>query len=189
MDESSIIAEIQAGNTDTFGVLYDAYFDKIYNYIFFRTRDKAVAEDLVSATFFKAIGNLGRFDGSKGNFSSWLYRIARNTLFDHYRSKKNSSPIEDFEDIIFSDEHIERETADRELVRGIKELFAQLSLEQREIITMRIWDELSYAEIADITGKSAENCKVTFHRAIVKLRELAPMAVILSLFFMQYPRA
>jgi len=187
MNESSIIAEVQRGGVDEFGVLYDAYFDRIYNYIFYRTRDKATAEDLVSATFLKAVANIGRFEEGKGNFSSWLYRIARNTLFDHYRSKKNASSIEDVQDFLFSDEHIESETADRELIRTIKDLFGHLTADQREIVTMRIWDDLSYAEIATITGKTEASCKVAFSRAIAKLRGLASLAIVLCMLFIKYP--
>ena len=189
MNESSIIAEVQRGGTDEFGLLYDAYFDRIYSYIFYRTRDKALTEDLVSATFLKAVANIGRFKEDKGNFSAWLYRIARNTLFDHYRSKKNASSIEDVQDFLFSDERIENETADRELIRTVKDLFGHLTPEQREIVTMRIWDDLSYAEIASITGKTESACKVTFSRAIAKLRGLAPLAIVLCILFAKYPHA
>jgi RNA polymerase sigma-70 factor (ECF subfamily) len=148
----------------------------MYNYLFYRTREKDVAEDLVSATFFKAITHLDGFDGRKGNFSAWLYRIARNTLFDYQRAKKPTNPLEDAEAIL-ADSHVERDAINRELVRKVKDLFVQLPKEQQEIFTMRVWDDLSYAAISEIVNKSEASCRMTFHRAVAKLKELAPLAI------------
>ena len=182
MEESEILKKIIAGDTDQFGLLYDAYADRIYKYLFYRTHDQEVAQDLTSTTFFKAIQSVQKFDTTKGNFSSWIYRIARNTLFDHYRTKKQTDPIE-YAETIANDSNIEEETMDRELVRKVKESFSQLNENQQEIITMRIWDELSYAEIAKILGKSEASCKVAFHRATLKLKEIAPIAIIFLMLF------
>lgn len=182
MQESEILAQIIAGDTDQFGLLYDAYADRIYRYLFYRTHNREITEDLMSATFFKAIRSIRKFDIKKGNFSSWLYRIARNTLFDHYRSKKITEPIESAEHIADS-ENVEENTIDRELLRNVKESFAKLSEKQQEIITLRVWDELSYAEIGKMLGKSESSCKVAFYRATIKLKEIAPLAIVFFILF------
>jgi RNA polymerase sigma-70 factor (ECF subfamily) len=182
MYERTIIAQVKAGDAEVFGVLYDAYAEKIYNYLFYRTRDKETAEDLTSTTFFKAINGLDGFDEEKGNFSAWLYRIARNSLFDHYRTKKVTSSIEAAEEISDGSD-IEASAMSRELSGKVKELLETLSDDQREIVTMRIWDELSYKEIAEVTGKKEATCKVAFHRAMAKLKEVAPLAATLLVLF------
>jgi RNA polymerase sigma-70 factor (ECF subfamily) len=185
MQEPEILARISAGDTEQFGLLYDAYAERIYKYLFYRTRDREVAEDLTSTTFFKAIQNIKRFDASKGNFSSWIYRIARNTLFDYYRQKKITEPIEVAEEMNNS-EDIEGEIGDRELLRGIKKSFAQLTSDQREIVTMRIWDGLTYSEIAKALGKSEASCKVAFYRATIKLKKFAPLAMAFFVLFSSF---
>lgn len=187
MQESEILARIVAGDTDQFGLLYDAYAEKIYRYIFYRTHDREVAEDLTSATFLKAIKNVQRFDVSKGNFSSWIYRIARNTLFDHFRTNRGSDPIEAAEDVA-DDTNIEREATNRELIRKVQASFGALSDDQREIVTMRVWDDLSYAEIAKVLGKSEASCKVAFYRAMVKIKQAAPLAMALMILFPSFEK-
>lgn len=176
MQESEILDAIAAGDTERFGLLYDAYLPRIYNYLFYRTRDRASAEDLASATFLKAVRHLDTFDASRGSFSSWLYRIARNTLFDHFRKGSPTRPMEETEEFIGPDD-LEQETVDRELVRKVNECVARLPKGQQEIIALRIWDDLPYAEIAEILGKSEASCKVQFSRAVRKLRDMAPLAV------------
>ena len=178
MQETEILARIAAGDTEQFGLLYDAYAERIYRYLFYRIHNRAVAEDLASTTFFKAVRGLKSFNAEKGNFSAWIYRIARNTLLDHVRNERRSEPIETAEEIADPAESVENDLMDRELVGKVKESFAKLSADQREIITLRVWDELSYAEIAKVLGKSEASCKMAFYRATVKLRELAPLAVI-----------
>jgi RNA polymerase sigma-70 factor, ECF subfamily len=170
MNELAILAEIRAGDTDKFGALYDAYFQKIYNYIFYRTRHRETAEDLVGATFLKAVKYLGNFDARKGNFSAWIYRIARNTLYDHYRSTKGTESLEDSEEEIASPSNVEKEVSDKQLAAIVKGHFKELSKDQQEVITMRIWDGLSYAEISEVLGKSESSCKTIFHRGIAKLK-------------------
>ena len=170
MDERQIIAAIRAGDTEQFGTLYDAYFQKIYNYIFYRTRHRETAEDLVSATFLKAVNHLGRFDAGKGNFSAWLYRIARNTLYDHYRGAKATENLDDVAEPA-AEGSLEYEIFIKQASGAVKENFNILSKEQREVITMRIWDGLAYSEIAEIMEKSEASCKTIFHRGMVKLRE------------------
>ena len=173
MNDAEIIAAIQAGDTEQFGLLYDAYFQRIFAYIFYRTRNRAVAEDLVSTAFFKAVNGIGKFDGRKGTFSAWLYRIARNTLYDHSRRKANVVPIEYAENVSSGDDP-DKMVADRRLVEEVRGILADLPSGQREIVSMRAWDGLSYTEIAEILGKSEGSCKMAFHRASIKFRTLLP---------------
>ena len=172
MDELQTLAAIKTGDTEQFGVLYDAYFQKNYNYIFYRTHHRETAEDLVSATFLKAVKHLRNFDARKGNFSAWLYRIARNTLYDHYRAKHETEDLEKVEEEFAAPGNIEKELLDKQLMSLVTNNFNALSQDQREIITMRVWDELSYAEIAGILGKTEASCKTIFHRGVMKLKDL-----------------
>lgn len=162
--------------------LYEQYVDKIYKFIYFKTHHKETAEDLTSQTFFKALEKIGDYDSKKGQFSSWLYRIAQNTVVDYYRSRKETVDISDVWDLTAKGD-IVRDSEFREQLEKIAKYLAEFSGEQREIIVMRVWDELSYKEIAEIVGKNESNCKMIFSRAINKLRkeEIFALVVLMTL--------
>ncbi len=153
-----------------FAVLYDRYADKIYKFIYYKTSHRETAEDLTSQTFFKALEAIGSFNSSRGKFSSWLYRIARNLVIDYYRTKKN---IEDISDIwgLSDDGDLAVDLDVRQNVQRVREYLGNIKPEHREVVIMRLWDELSYQEIASITGKSVASCKMSFVRAMARLRE------------------
>ena len=170
MDETKIIRKCQQGEMREFAVLYHNYADKIYRFVYYKTSHRETAEDLTSQTFFKALEAIGSFDPSQGKFSSWLYRIARNLVIDYYRTRKN---IEDISDMWgLSDDSDPAVDLDiRQNVQRVKEYLGSIKPEHREVVIMRLWDELSYQEIAGITGKSVASCKMSFARAVARLRE------------------
>lgn len=173
--ESDIVTRVQAGEVGDFGQLYDWYIKKIYDFIYFKTFHRETAEDLTSQTFFKALEKINSFDQAKGTFSAWLYRIARNTVIDHYRTQKKEANIEDYWDIS-SDTDVAYEAEVNDQLEQIKKYLHLFKPQQREIILLRLWENLTFAEIADITGLSLANCKMTFSRTVRKIREeLAPL--------------
>ena len=95
IDEKKIIKDCKKGDLEKFSGLYDVYIGKIYRFIFYKTSHKETAEDLTSKTFMKALKSVDRFDTEKGTFQAWLFRIARNTVIDFYRTKKDLKNIED----------------------------------------------------------------------------------------------
>ncbi len=170
LPESKIIADCQNGQIETFVYLYDRYVEKIYNFLYFRTFDQALAEDITSQTFLQAMNKIKSFDESKGTFQSWLYRIARNLLIDEYRRRKPSEAIEAHYDLA-SDTNLEHETQGQLSVEALQKLLTTLPTESQELITMRLWDELPYAEIAVITGKTEGSLKMQYSRIIDQLQK------------------
>ncbi|MFC1613647.1 RNA polymerase sigma factor [Patescibacteria group bacterium] len=181
ISETKIIEQCQKGDLTKFSSIYDRYIKKIYNFIYYKTLHKETAEDIASNTFFKALQNIKKFDSDKGSFSSWLYRIARNTVIDHYRSKKNDIDIEDVWGLS-SDDDIASDIEIKENLDKVKEYLEKFKPLQREIIIMRLWDGLSYQEISEITDTSVGSCKMTFSRAIKKLREEISLILLLIVF-------
>ncbi len=163
-----------------FNELYDLHFEKIYNFIFFRTHHKETAEDLTSKTFIKAWENLEQFNGEKGSFSTWLYSIARNNVIDHFRKTKNQGESVDLDSIIniSTQEDVNWNTSMKLELEKVKEYLKTIPDDQRDIIIMRVWDDLSYKEIASILNKSEASCKMTFYRAIEKLQGQLSIAII-----------
>lgn len=177
--ELKIVENCQSGQMEQFSLLYDEYVNKIYRFLFYRIQHKETSEDLTSVVFLKALENIKKFDFKKGLFSVWIYRIARNTAIDHLRTKKETVNIEDIFDLSIDELKIE-DRVDLELkIKDVRAYMEKLTPEQKELITMRVWDGLSYREIAGITGKTENSLKTMFSRTMKDLRtDFGPMALI-----------
>ena len=183
MDESSIILACQKGQTDQFDALYQAYIDPIYRFVYYKTMHKETAEDLTSEIFIKALQSISTFDTQKGTFSAWLYRIARNRVIDHYRTKKEDRNIEDIWDL--SDRtDIERDAETMRQLEKVEGHLKTLKPQQREVIIMRLWDGLSHKEIADVLGISEANSKMIFSRTLRSLRDQLGVSSITIIFLL-----
>jgi len=177
--ELGYIKNCQKGDLSQFAYIYDLYIKKIYNYIYYRTQHKETAEDLTANCFTRALENITKYNPEKGSFSSWLYKIAKNTIYDHYRKMKYVSNIDDIWDL--SDKtDVEMDIDTKIQVEKVKKYLTKIKPEHREIIIMRLWDNLSYKEISEITGKAEGNCKVIFSRTIAEIRE-SNILVLLTL--------
>jgi RNA polymerase sigma-70 factor (ECF subfamily) len=178
-----IVRVCQKGDMSQFGELYDFYIRRIYDFIFYKILHKETAEDLTSQTFLKVVQHIHSFNSSQGSFSGWIFRIAHNTVIDHYRTKKESVGIDPEWDFA-SKENIEREFAAKEHLQGVFQYLQKLEPEQRDLIVMRIWNELSYKEISEITGKTEDALKMSFSRLMSKMRTDLPTETILLIFFL-----
>jgi RNA polymerase sigma-70 factor (ECF subfamily) len=181
IDEKQLIAQCQKGDLEKFGLLYDKYIKKIYDFIYYKTTHQETAEDLTSQTFFKAMDKIGGFDCSKGTFPAWLYRIARNTVIDFYRTRRKEANIDDVWDLS-GNEDLERDIDSKEKLAQVEKYLAKLKGEQRDIIIMRVWQSMPYKEIAAAMGKSEASCKMVFSRTIRTLRKEMPLALFIFLF-------
>lgn len=168
------------GDLQAFGYVYDGFVKKLYDYAFFRTKDKQIAEDIVSDTFIKALEHITSFDSKKGTAASWLYRIARNTLVDHYRARQKTASLpEEYDVVDTSDLKVSIENKD--MLHKVEGALQKLSEKEREIIILRVWDELSYKEIAEVLGKSESSLKMAASRALKSLRKELPAGVYVAL--------
>jgi len=157
------------GSLENFDALYTRHLKGIYAFIFYRTMERMTAEDLTSQTFLKALENISSYDERKGAFSTWLYRIARNTVVDHFRTNRQHTDIEDVWDMQ-SDDNPFLDASGALDARQIHDVLKKLPKDKRDLIIMRLWDGLSYKEIADLTGKSEASCKMMFSRTVSDLR-------------------
>jgi RNA polymerase sigma-70 factor (ECF subfamily) len=181
--ETQAIKKCQSGDREEFGQLYDRYIKKIYDFVYYKTQHKETAEDLVSQIFTKALSKIGSFNTNKGTFQAWLYQIARNTVIDHYRTRKKDRNIEDIFDLA-SEIDIERDTEVKIKLAEVEEYLRDLKPEQRDIILMRVWQGMSYRDISVIMGKSEASCKMMYSRGINKLRNEIPL--VLLIYFVTY---
>lgn len=181
MDASSLIARAQQGDRDAFGALYDETVRSIYGFLYFKTFRREVAEDLTSMTYMKALERIGTFtDRGEGSFRAWLYAIARNTYADHLRKAAHHATLPEDMDISESIPSARRMEAQADLAAARREL-DKLPEPQRDIIILRLWQELSFKDIAASLGKSEASCKMMFSRAIRELRSRLPLTALLLL--------
>ncbi len=176
----TVVAECHKGNLDRFGLLFDAYYKKIYQFIYFRTLHKETAEDITSLVFTKVLENFSDYDKAKAGFSTWLFQIAKNSLIDHYRTKKEVLNIEDVWDMP-DGTNIESEFDSKEKLAMVKSYLKSLPARQRDIVIMRVWDGLSHKEIASILEISEANSKMIFSRVMSQLSQDMPQVLIYML--------
>ena len=182
MNDLEIIERCQSWDSSDFGILYDRYIDKIYNFIYLKTYDKEISEDLTSDTFFKVLNKIKLIDVSwKFTFNSWIYKIAYNNIIDFYKTKKEELNIENIYNI-WVENDIWKEIDDKEKLKEVFEYINGLKQEHRDILVMRLWDNLSYNEIAEITWKSVDNCKQIFSRNMKNINSNITTAILILLF-------
>ncbi len=178
-NEKELIERCQGGDTEAFGLLYDHHVRTIYNFIYYKTHHKETAEDITSQTFFKALTHIDSVDTTR-SFLSWLYKIAHNSVLDHYRTKRHTEDIDDVYDLSTEEDTVGM-IDDREEAAKVKKYLEKLTPLERDIIIMRVWQELSYKEIAEIVGKTEASCKMMYSRSLKKLRDVLPLALFLLL--------
>lgn len=179
--ELSAVHSCQAGDLSAFDTLYTLHVDAVYRFLHRRTLERATAEDLTSVTFMKAMESIRSFHPAKGELRAWLYRIARNALIDYYRTMKPSVDIESVWDLP-NDDITSLQTEKHINATMLHQALSTLSQPQREIVLLRVWEGLSYKEIAELTGKTESNAKVLFSRAVTGLRSQLPSLALLILF-------
>ena len=168
--DETAVSQYIAGDMQAFGILYDRYIKHIYRFVYYKTFVKENAEDLTSDIFHKALKNIHSFKKEKGSFSTWLYQIARNSVIDYYRTRKENVPFDDVFDVGVPNRTAEEHDALYALSK-VTTYLETLTARQREIIVLRIWEERSYAEIADILGGTEASVKMAFSRSIRDVRE------------------
>ena len=179
-DEQLVKAYAQ-GNNEAFDVLQKRHQQRVFNYILRIIKNEDAANDIFQETFVKAIVTLrqGRYTES-GKFPAWISRIAHNLIIDYFRQEKSenlqSSDLEDV-DVLnrkeLCEETIEDILVSRQINEDVKYLISELPPLQREVLTMRYYQNLSFKEIAEITNVSINTALGRMRYAILNLRRLA----------------
>ncbi|MBW8348579.1 RNA polymerase sigma factor [Bacillus sp. IITD106] len=152
--------------------LYTEIQPKIYAFFYIKTSDKSAAEDLTHDVFYEAIKGIHSFSG-KSTLQTWIFSIAKNVLRKHYRSKKYVSSLHEKltldvpehpsspEDVYMTKEgHV-----------NLLQRISNLDEAQQEIVTLRLYGDLSFKEIGEFINKSENYVRVTFHRAKLRLQK------------------
>ena len=181
MTDDTLVALYSKGNNQAFDILLDRYKDKLYSYIYFVVRNEEQTEDLFQETFVKAIVTIqqGRYSAD-GKFGAWLTRIAHNLVIDFFRQERNENVVSNdeveidlFNNANLSDDTIETQMVNEQVLCDVRRLMDFLPENQREVVYMRFYQDLSFKEIAEITGVSINTSLGRMRYALLNLRRMA----------------
>ena len=180
LSDEQLVKNYANGDSDAFDTLLARYQQKIYSYILFLVHDDEVADDLFQETFMKAIVTIrqGRYVES-GRLSAWLTRIAHNLVIDKYRQDRNSNVISNdasdadlFNDASLSDITVEMKMITEQSLTDVGRLLKELPDNQKEVLYMRFYQDLSFKEIADATGVSINTALGRMRYGLINLRKM-----------------
>jgi RNA polymerase sigma factor (sigma-70 family) len=184
MEDLKLMEKCLNGQLDFFWKIYNRYIDRIYKFVYLKTTNREIAEDIVSDVFISALTNIKSFRLEEGSsVKSWLYRIANNKVIDFYRTNKQTAEVWDYLEMsTFEDFWEQIDNKDK-----LKEVFSYLGTikkEHREIVLYRIWEDLSYKEISEITWKSVDNCKKIVSRTLKSISANFVLLILILVLIM-----
>ena len=164
-----LVQRFKAGEQRAFDELVRRHQRPMFQVCMRYLRNQADAMDVTQRAFVKAFQALDGFRG-ESSFRTWLYRIAVNLSLNHIRDHKREQPAE-----IRDDQLTRRPTGPQRIISGedadlLREAIAELPPKQRTVLEMRVYDELSFREVAELMGTTENAAKVNFHHAVKKLR-------------------
>lgn len=180
VSDYELIERFIKGEQLCFEYLIRRHKNKVFSYISLYIRDQALAEDIFQDTFLKVIQSVksGRYSDN-GKFISWVMRIAHNLIIDHFRRVKqmNTFSNDDYESDIFNsrkltEANIEDVIIKRQIQKDIRKMISCLPDDQREVVILRHYSDLSFKEIADITGVSINTALGRMRYALINLRKI-----------------
>ena len=178
-DDSFLVSEYIYGSERALEVLILRHKMKIFNFINSKVMDRDTAEDIFQDTFIKVIKTLKRgVYNEEGKFLPWVMRIAHNLVIDFFRKSNRISVFENRDEFdifqLISDDmpNMEGEMIDRQVVKDLQKLIVELPEDQKEVLTMRMYKDMSFKEIAESTGVRINTALGRMRYAIINLRKL-----------------
>ena len=153
---------------EDFDKIYAEYYSEVYKFVLTLCQNHTLAEEITQESFFKALKSIDSFNGNC-KLSTWLCRIARNTFYSY--TKKHNRQVDYPLDIILSDVNIEEQFADKETAYTIHKVLHKLNEPYKEVFWLRIFGELSFAQIGALFEKTESWARVTYYRAKIMIKE------------------
>jgi RNA polymerase sigma-70 factor (ECF subfamily) len=169
LEDETLIDRATAGDREAFGELYERYVRRVFRHVLYMVNEVDIAQDLTEQTFLRALEAIHRYERRGSPFLAWLLRIARNLCLNGQRVERNNSTIRKKwgSGAAASPESLcEAKLDGEEVWRAVRKLDG----DQRQVIVLRFMDGLSYADVADVLGKSVGAVRVAQCRALRALR-------------------
>lgn len=177
--DAQLVSAYVSGDEKSLEILINKHKSKIYNFIFSKVLERDIAEDIFQETFIKVIKTLknGLYN-EEGKFLSWVMRISHNLIIDHFR-KSNRMPkfeasdgYDVFQFITDNAPNIESNLIKDQVVNDLQNLITELPDDQKEVLNMRLYRDMSFKEIAENTGVSINTALGRMRYAIINLRKM-----------------
>ena len=175
IDDEKLVLAIRRGEPEKFGLLVERYQRRIYHFLRSMRLDHDEAADIMQNSFVLAYKNLGSFQHTR-RFRSWLFTIAANQAKNYFRkqSRHQQVPLDEVESLVV-DEDKDLPVERQQLRERLNEALEQLPFHQRQVVVLRVFEQLPFNEVAQACDMGLSNAKVTYHRAMKKLaRWLGP---------------
>jgi RNA polymerase sigma-70 factor (ECF subfamily) len=179
ISDSQLVARYISGEEAVLETLINRHRDKIFGFIYSKVRNQELTEDLFQDTLFKVVRTLkkGRYN-EEGKFLSWVIRIAHNIIIDYYRKNNKMKKVYDTEEFsLFDILHdgsldAENQMIRQQLIEKIRVLIEMLPYEQKEVLKLRMYEELSFQEISEQTGVSINTALGRMRYALINIRRI-----------------
>jgi RNA polymerase sigma-70 factor (ECF subfamily) len=177
--DSILVSDYINGNEKSFEILISRHQQRIYNFIFSKVLDRDITEDVFQDTFIKVIKTLkkGKYN-EEGKFLPWVMRIAHNLVIDHFRRNKRMPTFKNTDEFdIFSvlgdgELNAEKLLVKEQILSDVRRLIDELPEDQREVLMMRMYKDMSFKEISENTGVSINTALGRMRYALINLRKL-----------------
>ena len=180
LNDQELVQAYIKGDQTAIETLINRHRSKVFTYILLTIKNQQLAEDLFQETFIKVVQSLrgGKYKDN-GRFLSWVIRIAHNLIIDHYRKEKQMNSVSNddtevdlFNSRKFSDRNIEETIVNNQIRSELRSLINELPDDQREVVLLRHYGELSFKEIAEQTNVSINTALGRMRYALINLRKL-----------------
>jgi RNA polymerase sigma-70 factor (ECF subfamily) len=179
LPDASLVKDYVAGNEDALAKLIKRHESKIYGFIYSKIPDKEITNDIFQDTFIKVIKTLkSNSYNEEGKFLPWVMRISHNLVVDHYRKTKKMPMFRETEEFsifsIMSDDcqTIENKIISEQVEMDLKKLIEGLPADQKEVLVMRMYQDMSFKEISESTGVSINTALGRMRYALMNLRKV-----------------
>lgn len=169
---ADLVSRASQGSGEAFGQLYQIYVDRIYNYVYYKTGHSVDAEDLTEQVFIKAWEAIRRFRFEGKPFAAWLFKVARNVVIDHYRTRKNNTDLSEVIGAVAHDGDPEASAMRRATGQVLMTAIRHLTDEQQQVILLKFVDGMDNTEISATMGKKEGAIRALQYRALLALQRI-----------------
>ena len=172
LEVNELVKKARQGDSNAFGQLYEIFAQRIFKYVRIKIQDRQESEDILQEIFIKAYMGLNSLSMENLNFSAWLYKVAGNTINDHFRKKYRTPIISGIEEgfDLPDGKSLEKEITAKSDLETAREAFVHLPPLYKQVLELRFLQDLTLREVAEIMGKSNLSIRLLQYRALKKVK-------------------